>query len=345
MDATYLRQTTPSWIPFRGVAFFVTLILMGLMGLLFFGVQTISAAEEETAGCWVYNSGRLQTAGSAEFPNCARVVIGQGDMIAERYQVGRWGDYTVVADGERIYVRRGRNRFRYWGALADQSASPDTDSIEKDQDGDRIVGAADQCPNEAETSNGIFDSDGCPDSIDDLLNFAANDLNRYWSDVTGELGFTYRPPRAVESYRNPSNRSLAYNAFYAPRGHFIAYDMNLMTQSLNRFGDFAPVVILAHEFAHLTQNNLGLEHEYTIASELQADCLAGAYTRYLAERGNLEEGDLEEGLYQMYAIGDSNNVPWFHPRAHGTGEQRYNAFLTGYEDGVVRCLEAFENAT
>jgi predicted metalloprotease len=46
--------------------------------------------------------------------------------------------------------------------------------------------------------------------------------------------------------------------------------------------------------------------------ELQADCFAGAYARFLeagqSTRLALEEGDLEEGATFLFAIGDTSSM-------------------------------------
>ncbi|MDJ0757472.1 MAG: neutral zinc metallopeptidase [Ardenticatenaceae bacterium] len=322
-----------SWIGRRRLLF-GSVLLLGLSGLIAF-VSVAAAAE--TAACSAVIGGELISGGAAEFEPCAQAVAAEGDIYSDDYQIGKWGRYTVViVEQKSIFYRLGwRSRFSYWGDLASNQKQPV-------DEGDQEQGISeDRCPNEPETYNGVFDGDGCPDSIDDLLNFAISDLNAYWSTVTEELDYVYYPPRAVRAYSDPADPGLRYNAFYSPYGHYIAYDINLMERSLAEFGDFAPVAIMAHEWAHLAQRNLGVERDFTISTELQADCLAGAYTADLDQRGNLEDGDLEEGLYQMYTIGDPAQTPWFHPNAHGSGEQRYDAFLAGFEEGVIHCFETY----
>ena len=307
------------------------------LGIALYTVHIASAAEE--AACSIRLSGQMQAVGTGEFTECANAIQNNGDTLSGRYQVGSWGSYTVVTDDERHawYRQNGRRQWSYYGTIPQLPVAQDPN----DPDGDQIVGDADQCAAEAETINGVFDSDGCPDTINDLLTFAENDLNQWWNNQFTEANLTYYPPRRVVAYEEPSNPRLNNNAFYTSAGHYIGYDIDLMESSLSRHGDFAPVAIMAHEWGHLVQANLGIRQDYSILQELQADCLAGAYGTYLQERGNLEEGDLEEGLRQMFSIGDSPNVPWFHSNAHGTGEQRYDAFLHGFENGVNSCLETY----
>ena len=305
-------------------------------------VTTQQAFAAEVAACSIRSNGTYRNVGNGEFEECADFIIENGELVNGQFNVGRWSSYTIAIDQNRNawYRADGRRNFRNYGTIpelvVDQAPA---DPNDPDRDG--FVGAADACATEAETINGVFDSDGCPDTIDDLLTFAENDLNQWWDGLFTESNLTYHPPRRVVAYREAPNRRLENNAFYTSGGHYIGYDLDLMERSLNRHGDFAPVAILAHEWGHLVQANLGIRQEYTILQELQADCLAGAYGTYLEERGNLEEGDLEEGLHQMFAIGDSVNVPWFHESAHGTGEQRYNAFQHGFDNGVESCIETY----
>ncbi|MEM8860348.1 MAG: neutral zinc metallopeptidase [Chloroflexota bacterium] len=331
-----MTQTQLSFLSNR--RFILSILFISLFGgMAVWTAQIANAAE--VAACSIRISGQYQNVGTGEFTECANAIQENGDTLSGRYQVGRWGSYTVATDTDRNawYRLNGRRQFSYYGTI------PQTPVVQNpnDPDGDQIVGEADRCATEAETYNGVFDNDGCPDTIADLLTFAENDLNQWWDNQFEAAELTYYPPRRVVAYREPTNPRLNNNAFYTSAGHYIGYDLDLMESSLSRHGDFAPVAIMAHEWGHLVQANLGIRQEYTILQELQADCLAGAYGTYLEERGNLEEGDLEEGLRQMFAIGDSPNTPWFHPNAHGTGEQRYDAFLNGYENGVDSCLEDY----
>jgi uncharacterized protein len=84
---------------------------------------------------------------------------------------------------------------------------------------------------------------------------------------------------------------------------------------------------------------LGIQYQYTIEQELQADCMAGAYIGD-GEKSRLltvEEGDIEELRQGLLAVGDDPSVPWFTPGAHGTAEQRTDAFFGGYERSLAAC--------
>jgi predicted metalloprotease len=130
------------------------------------------------------------------------------------------------------------------------------------------------------------------------------------------------------------------NAFYCGLDHSIYYDNDLLETELANGGDFAVITVLAHEWGHLVQAQLGLlTSQMSIAKELQADCLAGVYARHAAEIGILEEGDLEEGASSLFEKGDFDDTPWFDPQAHGAPSQRYHAFAAGVTNGLRACLQ------
>lgn len=343
--------------------FLSILFVLVALAASFVIVRLASASGE--ARCLVWTEEGWRQGPRSQFEDCAQLVQTHAESTTRGLQPGYWGNYAVVLDDDaNVYYRYYRfGRYSYWGQLntlesveeeVAQLPTPEPTPVpptptptvvpadpSADLDQDRIAGEADRCPDVAENLNGIFDTDGCPDSMDDLMNFAVSDLNRFWEAKINGFDVQYYPPTRVESYTAERGSRLSMNAFYSPYGHYIGYDTRLMDSALSRFGDYAPVAIMAHEFAHLAQRNLGVDRDYTISLELQADCLAGAYTFHLQEQGNLEEGDLEEGAFQMYAIGDPNGTPWFHDNAHGSGEQRYEAFLIGFENGVGNCLETY----
>lgn len=184
-----------------------------------------------------------------------------------------WADYSLAAhrDGSIYYRAASSQHWSAWGML--------TTAAVNDSDGDGIANASDACPAQRENSNGVFDTDGCADTIHDLLNFVAADLDGYWSETMRTYNLAYRSPRRLRHYYSRS--AADYNAYYMARTHTIHYDVNLMTDQLNQLGDFAPATILAHEWGHALQETLGLFNatRYTIQNELQADCFAGAYAQ------------------------------------------------------------------
>jgi uncharacterized protein len=99
-------------------------------------------------------------------------------------------------------------------------------------------------------------------------------------------------------------------------------------------GDFAVAYVLAHEYAHNLQQELGVFDNRVSASakpyELQADCLAGTWANSVYKQGHLEPGDLEEASNAALAVGDFDVGNAQH---HGTPEERRAALLAGYRGG------------
>ena len=100
-------------------------------------------------------------------------------------------------------------------------------------------------------------------------------------------------------------------------------------------GDFAVAYIVAHEYGHQVQDELGLFQKYgqqlpTMAFELQADCYAGTWANSAYKENRLQDGDVQEALDAALAVGDfdANN-----PAHHGTPAQREGAWNSGFESG------------
>lgn len=182
-------------------------------------------------------------------------------------------------------------------------------------------------------------------TMDQIIDLVARDLDAFWSETFASGGFEYRIPEDISTYnmqlRTACGIAELWNAFYCSRDHSIYLDRNLLAREYKSYGDFAPATILAHEWGHAMQAQMGLlrGQYYTISIELQADCFAGAWARHAENDSDvivLEPGDIEEGAESLFLKGD--DLPWFDPRAHGTGEQRHASFLRGYEFGVAACL-------
>jgi predicted metalloprotease len=100
-------------------------------------------------------------------------------------------------------------------------------------------------------------------------------------------------------------------------------------------GDFAVAYIVAHEYGHEVQDELGLYDKYgdsvpTMNFELQADCYAGTWANNADQRHKLEDGDVQEAIDAALAVGDFQSD---NPSHHGTPEQRADAWQTGFEAG------------
>jgi predicted metalloprotease len=175
-------------------------------------------------------------------------------------------------------------------------------------------------------------------------------LERYWAEALPALGARYSSPRGgYRYYRSDQGGGPACggeqappkNAFYCPVGDFIAWDESgLMIPYYVQGGDFAASFVLAHEFGHAMQVRLPRQEEAGVLRELQADCFAGAWARWVAEQQLLEAGDLDEATMAVFTARDVPGTPWTDPQAHGSGFQRTRAFGDGVEAGAEICYPA-----
>jgi predicted metalloprotease len=108
-------------------------------------------------------------------------------------------------------------------------------------------------------------------------------------------------------------------------------------------GDFSVAYIVAHEYGHEIQDELGLFDKYgqqlpTMAFELQADCYAGAWAKSAYDAHRLEDGDVQEALNAALAVGDFDTSS---PGHHGTPQQREDAWTTGFEGGGPSSCDSY----
>jgi predicted metalloprotease len=106
-------------------------------------------------------------------------------------------------------------------------------------------------------------------------------------------------------------------------------------------GDFGLAYVVAHEYAHNVQSELGfydLRPDGGVkAFELQADCMAGLWGNSVYRAGKIKPGDVEEAMSTALAAGDFD---YSNEQHHGTPQERRAAWLRGYETGnPARCQE------
>lgn len=170
---------------------------------------------------------------------------------------------------------------------------------------------------------------------------AVDVAEEYW----GQRVRGFEPVRRIIPYQREGEVSCGgeplprNNAVYCSAGDFIAYDVNFAVGAFRQVGDAFLFYLLGHEYAHAIQARLGIQQRLTIQQELQADCMAGAYIGDSVKAGGLklDQGDLDEFRQGLLAVGDDPSVPWFAPGAHGTAEQRTDAFFEGYEGSLGPC--------
>lgn len=138
-----------------------------------------------------------------------------------------------------------------------------------------------------------------------------------------------------------------------------------MKNKLGAGGDFAQGYVIAHEVGHHVQHLLGIDakvrqlqqggsqtqaNKLSVKMELQADCFAGVWGHYMQQENVLETGDLQQALNAANAIGDDRLQQQSQGRVvpdsftHGTSQQRYSWFKTGFDSGHPGQCDTFSRS-
>ncbi|MGY1722449.1 neutral zinc metallopeptidase [Blastococcus sp. SYSU DS0533] len=203
--------------------------------------------------------------------------------------------------------------------------------------------------------------------IDQFARNALADLDAFWTQAYPEhFGEPYAPLEGgyfsvdsealdedaypetgigcEDSYTPPEE--VAGNAFYDPACDVIAYDRALLQELSDDYGRFLVPVVMAHEFGHAMQGRFGFaESGRSIQDETQADCLAGAWTRWVADGRaghlSLREPELDEVVRGFLLLRDDVGSDPDDVEAHGSYFDRVSAFYDGFERGLGTCRDAF----
>ena len=177
-------------------------------------------------------------------------------------------------------------------------------------------------------------------------------VDEYWATQFAAADRTYVSPVGVVGFDDPLETACGVAdpvmeaAFYCVLDQTIYYSTDFRQMVERQIGDYGWVVVVAHEWGHHVQLMLGndlvgaLDQTGSLAPvelEQQADCLAGAYTQSAELVGWLDASDVSEAIHMTSLSGDPIGTSWGDPNAHGTGEERVAAFLTGYERGMLQC--------
>jgi predicted metalloprotease len=155
--------------------------------------------------------------------------------------------------------------------------------------------------------------------------------------------------------------------FYCPLDKLVYIDLGFFDQLQSQLGVgntvFVQAYVIAHEYGHHVQNQLGVlektagdrqgPESLAVRSELQADCYSGVWAANAVETGLVEQltqPDINDGLDAAAAIGDDriqqstqgqvNPETW----THGSSEQRRRWFSQGYEKGLPAACDTFSGS-
>ncbi len=194
-------------------------------------------------------------------------------------------------------------------------------------------------------------------------------FGKAWSDIFRSMDRSFPAPKVVkfgDSQKTGCGELTKNNAFFCPADNaiyldpaFLATLMKDAARTLHTDGDYAAIVVGAHELGHAVAYQLDAAPAksalYRRAPERAADCFAGVITRRAKADKLLEDGDLDEGLFALAKVGDAQ---WWtrtgidaltpqnsSPAEHGTVEERHAAFLEGYYGGAIFCSGGLGVAT
>ena len=206
-----------------------------------------------------------------------------------------------------------------------------------------------------------------------FVSVVLRDTEDTWGQILRQRGNTYQPPTLVlftqATQTGCGVGEAVMGPFYCPADRKVYLDLSFFRELDERFGapgDFAQAYVVAHEVGHHIQTLTGVSdrvsalreraggaqsNALSVRMELQADCYAGVWGHYAAQRGLLEPGDAEEGLRAAAAIGDDTLQRQTQGRVapesftHGSSEQRVSWLRTGLDSGNVDNCNTFANGT
>lgn len=199
-------------------------------------------------------------------------------------------------------------------------------------------------------------------------------LDSYWSDALPGLGAQLTLPGIVvfddATQSACGTASAATGPFYCPTDQTIYLDVAFFDELQNTYGSnggpLAQMYVVAHEYGHHIQNELGVfgvadtsqtgEGSDSVKVELMADCLAGVWAGHAASTTDangvtllkpLTQQDVNDALSAAAAVGDDRiqqqatghvNESAF---THGSADERQAAFTTGYTKGTATACDSF----
>jgi predicted metalloprotease len=203
-----------------------------------------------------------------------------------------------------------------------------------------------------------------PETMEQFLSAVTKDVDAYWTKVFADEGLpeprvSYRILKPGETANSACGQLDDSTAAYCTGDDTItiaeSFASGIYSGALDRAlpgssqgfgsaaGDFAVAYIVAHEYGHQIQDELGVfdRNLPTENTELQADCYAGNWAKSDYDENRLEDGDIQEAHDAALAVGDFDTG---NPGHHGTPEQREEAWSRGFESGDPNACNVYVEA-
>ena len=180
------------------------------------------------------------------------------------------------------------------------------------------------------------------------------DIDRFWADAFASAQLDYRSPKEIVELEEPTAETGCgveddldeIAIFYCTLDDTMYFNPEFRAEVEDSVGAYAWYHIISHEWGHHVQNQLNIDATndpeldgglYPIELELQADCLAGIYAQDAFAREEITTDEVRQAIDITDVAGDVTGTTWDDPAAHGTGRQRRQSTLTGYDDGFLGC--------
>lgn len=239
-----------------------------------------------------------------------------------------------------------------------------------------LVGGGGQAPSDDPSAFAHCTSaEAANTDVDCRIIATAESLDAVWGALLPEYGQQYRQPGlhifSGSASTGCGNATSAVGPFYCPVDQTTYFDSSFFQVLVDRFGSsggpLAQEYVVAHEFGHHIQNQLGLLERAqqdpqgatsgAVRTELMADCLAGVWANHAASALDPESGrpflepltdaDINDALSAASAVGDDriqeSTQGQVNPEAwtHGSSEQRQKWFSTGYASGDLNSCDTY----
>jgi predicted metalloprotease len=212
-------------------------------------------------------------------------------------------------------------------------------------------------------------------SQDCAVDLITNSVQNYWAQAYDrEIGQPYQDIKTIKFSGSTSSgcgqASSATGPFYCPNDQRVYLDTSFMQDMLQgqlgaKGGPFALAYVIAHEYGHHVENQLGLLGKIrtqqgpksdSVKAELMADCLAGAWAKSAQtttdQDGNtiiedLTQDDIARAIDAAQAVGDDRiqkeSSGRVNPEAwtHGSSAQRVHWFNVGLKEGTIQACNTF----
>jgi predicted metalloprotease len=180
------------------------------------------------------------------------------------------------------------------------------------------------------------------------------DIDAFWARIFLDRGMPYEPVRDIVAIHDlPYSTACGEVTDIDSAGVYLClldqtiyYSPTLKASIDSRHGSIGWHTIIAHEWSHQVQTQLGIGNtldpelgggSYISELEAQADCMTGIYVQDQLASREFTRQEVQGARSILSAYGDLEATHWENAAAHGTSAQRVASFNTGFRNGFVGC--------